>query len=243
MNNLSHNKDTLRGELLTLLKKDNFFDFTYIVTPKNFEDKRLNRKDISNYPVYSTDPSQEPMMLALLQLYLRWTSGRNEKISLAEMLKWTVADPASVYVDLNTRAHAQRILNQFDIISLDSYCVCEKSDAFQGLFLVSSKSIKQQKLYSITSKLYTSSNYKVVHYFLTRQYPRLTNPIFYNGQLKDRTARILDLTASGKSSEEITQEIHISKNGVNYHLDKAKSLLNAKNKVELIFNAKTLCII
>ncbi len=55
--------------------------------------------------------------------------------------------------------------------------------------------------------------------------------------LKPRTKKILGLTALGLSTSEISNILHISNRGVDYHIEIAKQALKARNKADLTLRA------
>ena len=63
------------------------------------------------------------------------------------------------------------------------------------------------------------------------------NPIANFGLLSLNCIKILKLAAEGDSSEEIGQKLFLSERGVNYHLDRARDLLGARNRTNLISKA------
>ncbi|BDY04556.1 LuxR family transcriptional regulator [Ferrimonas sp. YFM] len=69
------------------------------------------------------------------------------------------------------------------------------------------------------------------------------NPIANFNCLSERALQILRLTAEGFSSEEVAEQLSLTESGVNYHLDRLKELLNARNRAQLISMAHTLGLI
>ncbi|MGS0681590.1 helix-turn-helix transcriptional regulator [Shewanella sp. 125m-7] len=70
--------------------------------------------------------------------------------------------------------------------------------------------------------------------YFNEQHISQLNPISNFNCLSERSLTILRLTADGYSSEELAAKLCITESGVNYHLDRLKELLNAKNRVQLI---------
>ncbi|MBL4912825.1 LuxR C-terminal-related transcriptional regulator [Shewanella schlegeliana] len=70
--------------------------------------------------------------------------------------------------------------------------------------------------------------------YFNEQFISQINPISNFNCLSERSLTILRLTAEGYSSEELAAKLCITESGVNYHLDRLKELLNAKNRVQLI---------
>ncbi|USD36104.1 LuxR family transcriptional regulator [Ferrimonas sp. SCSIO 43195] len=66
------------------------------------------------------------------------------------------------------------------------------------------------------------------------------NPIANFSCLSERALAILRLTAEGNSSEEVAEQLSLTESGVNYHLDRIKELLNARNRAQLISMAHTM---
>ncbi|TKB48426.1 LuxR family transcriptional regulator [Ferrimonas sediminicola] len=66
------------------------------------------------------------------------------------------------------------------------------------------------------------------------------NPIANFNCLSERALQVLKLTAEGGSSEEVAEALSLTESGVNYHLDRLKDLLNARNRAQLISMAHTL---
>lgn len=48
------------------------------------------------------------------------------------------------------------------------------------------------------------------------------------------SVKVLKLAADGFSSQEIASQLHLSERGVNYHIDRSRELLGAKNRIHLI---------
>ncbi|TKB53360.1 helix-turn-helix transcriptional regulator [Ferrimonas aestuarii] len=48
------------------------------------------------------------------------------------------------------------------------------------------------------------------------------------------SVKVLKLAAYGFSSQEIASQLHLSERGVNYHIDRSRELLGAKNRIHLI---------
>ncbi|WP_299801960.1 response regulator transcription factor [uncultured Shewanella sp.] len=63
------------------------------------------------------------------------------------------------------------------------------------------------------------------------------NPLINFRVLSPTCIQILELVAQGHSSDEIAKQIFMSERGVNYHLDRARSILEAKNRTNLISKA------
>ncbi|MGS0681298.1 response regulator transcription factor [Shewanella sp. 125m-7] len=63
------------------------------------------------------------------------------------------------------------------------------------------------------------------------------NPLINFRVLSPTCIQILDLVAQGYSSEEIAKQIFMSERGVNYHLDRARTTLDAKNRTNLVSKA------
>ncbi|WP_028109061.1 helix-turn-helix transcriptional regulator [Ferrimonas futtsuensis] len=72
----------------------------------------------------------------------------------------------------------------------------------------------------------------------------LTNLREHEAEIGHQLAlQILRLTAEGFSSEEVAEQLSLTESGVNYHLDRLKELLNARNRAQLISMAHTLGLI
>ncbi|USD39080.1 MULTISPECIES: helix-turn-helix transcriptional regulator [Ferrimonas] len=63
------------------------------------------------------------------------------------------------------------------------------------------------------------------------------NPLANFGVLSSTCIQILSLVADGYSSEEIGEQLYMSERGVNYHLDRARQILMARNRTNLISKA------
>lgn len=83
----------------------------------------------------------------------------------------------------------------------------------------------------------------LIHFYLTRTYPSLTNPHIFNGCFSAKMIEVLQLTSKGYSSKDIAKAVYLTERGVNYHIDRAKAQLNAANKADLIRIAKECCLI
>ncbi|WP_028114800.1 helix-turn-helix transcriptional regulator [Ferrimonas kyonanensis] len=66
---------------------------------------------------------------------------------------------------------------------------------------------------------------------------RSINPLINFGVLSPTCAKILALVADGYSSEEIGRQLHITERGVNYHLDRARQIMVARNRTNLVSKA------
>lgn len=69
---------------------------------------------------------------------------------------------------------------------------------------------------------------------LTQEHMNTLNPITNYAVLSKPCIEILKLTADGASSREIAEKLHITERGVNYHIDRARDLLGARNRIHLI---------
>ncbi|WP_394147710.1 response regulator transcription factor [Shewanella atlantica] len=63
------------------------------------------------------------------------------------------------------------------------------------------------------------------------------NPISNFRVLSPTCVEILSLVAQGCSSEEVGKQLYMSERGVNYHLDRARAILTAKNRTNLVSKA------
>jgi len=63
------------------------------------------------------------------------------------------------------------------------------------------------------------------------------NPIANFGLLSSNCVKILEMAADGDSSEEIGKKLFLSERGVNYHLDRAREILDARNRTNLVSKA------
>ncbi|GIU22376.1 helix-turn-helix transcriptional regulator [Shewanella schlegeliana] len=63
------------------------------------------------------------------------------------------------------------------------------------------------------------------------------NPLINFRVLSPTCIQILELVAQGYSSEDIAKQIFMSERGVNYHLDRARIVLDAKNRTNLVSKA------
>lgn len=66
---------------------------------------------------------------------------------------------------------------------------------------------------------------------------RTINPISNFRVLSPTCVEILSLVAKGCSSEEVGKQLYMSERGVNYHLDRARLILTAKNRTNLVSKA------
>ncbi|USD36633.1 LuxR C-terminal-related transcriptional regulator [Ferrimonas sp. SCSIO 43195] len=58
-----------------------------------------------------------------------------------------------------------------------------------------------------------------------------------NIKIKDKTIKIIEMTAHGYSTKEIAEALFLTRRGVEYHLDIAKTKFGATNKSNLVFLA------
>ena len=63
------------------------------------------------------------------------------------------------------------------------------------------------------------------------------NPIANFGLLSPTCIKILTMVAEGDSSEEIGKKLFLTERGVNYHLDRAREILGARNRTNLVSKA------
>ncbi|USD39086.1 MULTISPECIES: helix-turn-helix transcriptional regulator [Ferrimonas] len=63
------------------------------------------------------------------------------------------------------------------------------------------------------------------------------NPIANFGLLSPNCIKILTMVAEGDSSEEIGKKLFLTERGVNYHLDRAREILGARNRTNLVSKA------
>lgn len=238
-------EDALSCELSERLKKVYGFEFSYAVFPKDFgifySTKHHDEINFLKYPIFSTSNKGACVASRLIYMYM---SDCRKSIPPSNLNSWLGNNFLNA---LKTEEPHNKYKEEFlvsnKVSSMFSMTVSEHEDDFAGFFFMYSNTFKQNEMERKIRNSGLILQLETLHFYLTRRYPRVTNPNFYNGSMKERTAEILHLTASGKSCNEITQIIPLSANGVNYHLDRAKSLLNAKNKVELIYNAKQSCFI
>ncbi|QIZ75779.1 helix-turn-helix transcriptional regulator [Ferrimonas lipolytica] len=101
---------------------------------------------------------------------------------------------------------------------IDSSCEHSKG----SLLILSRKNISREKSYKYAKKIYLEANL-----------PEKSNSI----ELKPKTKKVVGLTALGLTTREISELLNITNRGVDYHLEIAKSKLNAKNRPELILKA------
>lgn len=66
---------------------------------------------------------------------------------------------------------------------------------------------------------------------------RSINPLANFGVLSPTCIQILSLVAQGYSSEEIGEQLFMSERGVNYHLDRARQIMMARNRANLVSKA------
>ncbi|GLO60549.1 hypothetical protein MACH09_10570 [Vibrio sp. MACH09] len=239
------NEDKLSCELSERLKKVYGFEFSYAVFPKDFGifNSTRNRDEVNllKYPIFSTSSKGACVASRLIYMYMSDSRRSTKTPNLVSWLESNFLNALKTGEPHNEYKEEFLLSNQ--VSSLFSVTVSEHEDDFAGFFFMYSNALKQHDMESKIKNSGLKLQLDTLHFYLTRRYPRVTNPNFYNGSMKERTAEILHLTASGKSCNEIMQIIPLSANGVNYHLDRAKSLLNARNKVELIYNAKQSCFI
>ncbi|AZG73289.1 helix-turn-helix transcriptional regulator [Shewanella livingstonensis] len=114
---------------------------------------------------------------------------------------------------------------------------------FVGGFAIFSEQIKQDDLEDYLEKNKIADYLDLIHFYMSRKYSNLTSPSQYNGTIKPKTRKVIELTAMGFHVSEISNMLHLTERGVSYHLDLAKEVLVAKNKMELIYKATHECII
>jgi len=223
-------------ELSEKLKQIKGVKFSYAVFPKDNDEIRLD-----DFPVFSCSQNSVNILSRLIYLYM---SCEYKESCLAHFSDWLHSSSASQQSAATTGIKdSYAILASYQVRSFSVVSVAEPDDNFVGFFFIYSSLYSQKQLEDKIEQTGLFSQLEMLHFYLTRRYPRITNPDFHNGSMKERTAEILHLTASGKSCSEIMQILPLSANGVNYHLGRAKSLLNARNKAELIYNAKRDCFI
>lgn len=201
-------------------------------------DNRQAIKHIINYPALTTNPE------VLMRL------ARMEKLTVNSNLQFSNfvlnGDWPLNYFEMNywyTEQSWQKLAETQKVemleVSLSSYCSVadQPKDSFVGLFGMFSDALNQEELLNYLEDNKISEYLELIHFYMTHKYPSLTNPSSYNGTIKPKTQKVIELTAMGFNVSQISSLLHLTERGVSYHLDLAKEALGAKNKMELIYKA------
>lgn len=78
---------------------------------------------------------------------------------------------------------------------------------------------------------------------LTVKHIEQINPLANFNVLSPTCIKILQMVADGDSSQEISQKLHLTERGINYHLDRARVVVGAKNRIHLISLAHRLGVL
>lgn len=142
------------------------------------------------------------------------------------------------------RSLDEKIKNWVEEAGYNSFCeyYCVSDNGPNSHFLIYSK-MSEEELKDKVESSGVSECLDLLSFYFTRKYPQHVNPIILKGTIDNKAVSVLELTAIGLNSREISEILSISARGVDYHIEKTKSLLGASNKAELVSIAKSLCLI
>lgn len=69
---------------------------------------------------------------------------------------------------------------------------------------------------------------------VTLEYMQQLTPLLNFKIISPRCIEIMQLIADGHTSAEVSKQLYLTERGINYHLDRAKELIGAKNRIHLI---------
>jgi len=230
------------------------FDFVYVVLPKQGIRKKLSGSRVSDNkmatntrksPLFCTSDKSKKMFLTVKHMASLWPE------VIPDFQINGNAWPKGFYTSSNFQgdtAFYQKLktlksANDSMKIVVQYYCI-SPDDNFIGLFFVMHQGSElTESLRESINQPWVAALLELTHFYMTRKYPSLTNPNLYNGSIREKTLKILEHTAAGMNYRDIGEELHLTERGVHYHIDRAKLLLNATNKADLVRIAKECCLI
>lgn len=133
----------------------------------------------------------------------------------------------------------EHLLAKYDIDSgLTFYHLVNEKEKWLGvfhLFFNEERATLEQKILDRQSEL-ISLLLEYSSVFNSQAHQEI-NPIANFGLLSPSCVKILAMVADGESSEDIGNKLFLTERGVNYHLDRARQILGAKNRTNLISKA------
>lgn len=197
-----------------------------------------------NQPILTTDPSKRLALLKFRTIVGRSDAKVDDRVLSGHWPQGFVPTKEILYLrEPEARAEFEKVRKENNIESSAYLFVSEKEDDFVGVFLVISEQLDSENLIARLQQDNIEEELKMLHFYMTRKHPKLTNPMIYSNFLKPKTLKVVELTCYGLSSKEISELLHLTERGVHYHLDQAKEILKAKNKAELVSKAHKLCVL
>ena len=236
-------------ELQSQLAELSFCDISYSVYPADgFKPKSSSRADsvshahqhFRQYPLISTCPLHQEFV----GRYRQWLYKR--RIPFAPfMLKghWPSKFVRTAYCDVGDKLQSEktRLFADYGVNSEASLFVNIHDEQLAGHFMINS-TMSQQDLDETLEQALVRKTLELTHFYLTRRF-RAINPHVHNGTIKPRTLKVLDLISKGANSQEAAVNLYMTARGVNYHLERSRSVLNARNTADLVRIAKESCIL
>ncbi|QIZ76107.1 helix-turn-helix domain-containing protein [Ferrimonas lipolytica] len=196
---------------------------------------------ILNYPVLSTDDEFRVLFDRLQRIVLQ---DYNNVMKFQLNGDW----PKGLYFGPFNKCEGKSLARTIELCSelninsaVEFYSFCE-NDNFVGYFCITSSG-SQQELIEYVNKPLITTTLDLTHFYLTRSYPSLVNPNNFNGVINEKTRAVIQLAAEGNSCKDIGHKLCLTERGVNYHLDRAKNILGASNKTDMVRLAKNNCLI
>ena len=122
------------------------------------------------------------------------------------------------------------------------YLTAFGNENYIGVFVLLSDS-DNDNLESNIEEKFIPQYLDLLHFYCLRSSVTTNAKPPISANIPSKTLNILRLTSCGASSQEIAEQLYLTTRGVEYHLQRAKEILNASNKVELVSLAKDNCLI
>ncbi|GIU06604.1 response regulator transcription factor [Shewanella sp. MBTL60-112-B2] len=225
----------LSQELLHKIAPLQLTHFYFSLVPTNALREKLLIKKLGNIKNMRTLAVSSDAVLRFRELYHERFSAYdrtfiNQKPCCeSDPLVWPLS-----HINLRCQQAVKQQLQRLNAQSSFSYTI-DLHNNYSGFFKGFSKSSE----IALTDTLQHDSDWikPILKQFcreLTQEHMNTLNPITNYAVLSKPCIEILKLTADGASSREIAKQLHITERGVNYHIDRARDLLGARNRIHLI---------
>ncbi|USD36803.1 hypothetical protein [Ferrimonas sp. SCSIO 43195] len=113
----------------------------------------------------------------------------------------------------------------------------------RGRFLYFYDGVSEQSEFEIRRSIENSLNEMIVYQTAVSASHLITSPLEDYGMLKSATISIIRHLSQGCSRTELSEVHHMTPRGIDYHLERAKCLLGAKNTHNLVHKSHSLLLI